>query len=102
MCCISAVERWISWLLELIRAVLKLEVFMSMVGIFVILRLQLLTFKHTNHLFLSPLTFKLFLTLVTFKYRDISNIRRTKSQNLNDSRLVLHLSLSNLLKPGVK
>ena len=35
-------------------------------------------------------------------YRKISNKRRTKSQNLNDSRLVLHLSLANLLKPGVK
>ena len=35
-------------------------------------------------------------------YRKISNIRRTKSQNLNDSRLVLQLSLSNPLKPGVK
>ena len=35
-------------------------------------------------------------------YRKISNIRRTKFQNLNDSRLVLHLSLPNLLKPGVK
>ena len=35
-------------------------------------------------------------------YRKLSNIRRTKSQNLNDSRLVLHLSLPNLLKPCVK
>ena len=35
-------------------------------------------------------------------YRKLSNIRRTKSQNLNDSRLVLHLSSPNLLKPGVK
>ena len=35
-------------------------------------------------------------------YRKLSNIRRTKSQNLNDSRLVLHLSLRNLLKPGVE
>ena len=35
-------------------------------------------------------------------YRKISNIRRTKFQNLNDSRLVLHLSLPNLLKQGVK
>ena len=37
-------------------------------------------------------------------YRKICNIRRTKSQNLNDSRLVLPLSLPlpNLLKPGVK
>ena len=36
------------------------------------------------------------------KYRKISNIRRTKSQNLNVSRLVLQLSLSNPMKPGVK
>ena len=35
-------------------------------------------------------------------YRKITNIRRTKSQNLNDSRLVLQLSLSNPLKPGLK
>ena len=35
-------------------------------------------------------------------YRKISNISRTKSKNSNDSRLVLHLSLPNLLKPGVK
>ena len=40
--------------------------------------------------------------LVLIKYRKLSNISRTKSQNLNDSCLVLHLSLSNLLKPGVK
>ena len=36
------------------------------------------------------------------KYRQISNTIRTKSQNLNVSRLVLHLSLPNLLKPCVK
>ena len=30
------------------------------------------------------------------------NIRRTKSQHLNDSHLVLQLSLSNPLKPSVK
>ena len=35
-------------------------------------------------------------------YRKVSNIRRTKSQNWNDSHLVLKLSLSNPLKPGVK
>ena len=35
-------------------------------------------------------------------YHKISNIRRTESQNLNDFRLVLHLSMSNLLKPAVK
>ena len=34
-------------------------------------------------------------------YRQVSNIRRTKSQNLNVSCLVLQLSLHNLLKPGV-
>ena len=36
------------------------------------------------------------------RYHKTSNIRCTKSQNLNDSRLVLQLSLPNLLKPGVK
>ena len=35
-------------------------------------------------------------------YRKVSNIRRTKCQNLNDSRLVLQLSLPNPLKPSVK
>ena len=35
-------------------------------------------------------------------YREISGITRTKSKNLNDSRLVLQLSLPNQLKPGVK
>ena len=35
-------------------------------------------------------------------YRKLSNIRRTKSQNLNDSHLVLKSSLPNPLKPGVK
>ena len=35
-------------------------------------------------------------------YRETSNIRRTKHQNLNISRFVLQLSLPNPLKPGVK
>ena len=35
-------------------------------------------------------------------YRKISNTRRTQSQNINVSRLVLQLSLPNPLKPGVK
>ena len=35
-------------------------------------------------------------------YNKISNVRHNESQNLNDSRLVLHLSLPNLLKLGVK
>ena len=37
-----------------------------------------------------------------YTYRKVSNIRCTKSPNLNDSRLVLQLSLSNILKPGIK
>ena len=37
-----------------------------------------------------------------FKYRQLSNIRRAKSENLNVSRLVLQLSLSSPLKLGVK
>ena len=40
--------------------------------------------------------------LMTRTCRKVSNIRRTKSRNFNDSRLVLQLSLSNLLEPGVK
>ena len=39
---------------------------------------------------------------MVFIYRQISNIRLTKSQNLPDSRLVLQLSFPNPLKPGVK
>ena len=35
-------------------------------------------------------------------YRQTSNIRHNKYQNLNVSRLVLQLSLTNALKPGVK
>ena len=35
-------------------------------------------------------------------YRKTSCISRTKSQNLNTSRLVMQLSLPNSLKPGVK
>ena len=35
-------------------------------------------------------------------YRKLSNIRCTKSQNLNDSHLVLKSSLANVLKPSVK
>ena len=35
-------------------------------------------------------------------YRQNSNLRRTKPQNSNVSRLVLQLSLYNLLKPCVK
>ena len=35
-------------------------------------------------------------------YRQTSNISGTRSQNLNNSRLVLQLSLHNPLKPGVK
>ena len=44
----------------------------------------------------------LFYTTHIFIYRKISNIRHTKSPNLNDSHLVLKSSLPNPLKPGVK
>ena len=37
----------------------------------------------------------------TWNNRQVSNIRRTKSQHLKDSRTVLRLSLPNLLKPDV-
>ena len=35
-------------------------------------------------------------------YRQFSNIRRTQSQNITVSRLVLQLSLPNPMKSGVK
>ena len=35
-------------------------------------------------------------------YPNISNIRRTKSQNFNDSNLAVQLALSNPLKQGIK
>ena len=35
-------------------------------------------------------------------YRAISNVSRTKSENLSDCRLVLLLPLANPLTPGVK
>ena len=35
-------------------------------------------------------------------YRKVSNIRRTKCQKFNDSRLVFQLSLPNPLKPSVR
>ena len=41
-------------------------------------------------------------TTVKNNYRKGCNIRRTKFQNLNDSRPVLQLSLPNLLKPCIK
>ena len=37
-----------------------------------------------------------------YNYRQMYNISRTPNQNLNDSRLTLHLPLPNSLKPGVK
>ena len=39
---------------------------------------------------------------LTPNYRKVSSIRCTKSQNLNDSRLVLQLSVPNPLKPSFK
>ena len=39
---------------------------------------------------------------VIWDYRHVPNIRRTKSQHLKDSRIVLRLSLPNPLKPDVK
>ena len=60
-----------------------------------------------KYIFVQQASIKVFTALfdierINLNYREISNIRRTKIKNLNDSRLVLHLSLPNLLKPGVK
>ena len=40
--------------------------------------------------------------MLTAIYRQVSNIRRIKSQNWNVSSLVLQLSLPNPLEPGVR
>ena len=37
-----------------------------------------------------------FLVKLLSDYRKISNLRHTQSQNLNDSRLLLHLSYPNI------
>ena len=42
------------------------------------------------------------INLFGYKYRQVSNIRRTKSQHLKNYRTVLRLSLPNPLKPGVQ
>ena len=47
--------------------------------------------KETNHCIYTA-----------FDYGEVSNIRRTESQNLKVPRLGLQLSLRNILKPGVK
>ena len=57
--------------------------------------------QHETAPFAEPITIVVVDASVS-TYREVSNIRRTKSQNLNASRLVLKLSLPNPLKPGVK
>ena len=42
------------------------------------------------------------LVRVALAYRKVSNIRRTKSPNLNVPRLVLQFYLPKLLMPGIK
>ena len=54
--------------------------------------MDVITHQYTNFSF----------TVVEVKYRQISNITRTQSPNINVSRLVLQLSLPNPMKPGVK
>ena len=63
----------------------------------VIVMLTCFGWSHFCHLFHS-----VSLHRKCLDYHRISNIRRTKSQNLNVSPLVLQLSLSNPFKPGVK
>ena len=52
---------------------------------------------------LQPVSYKQGYDMVFYvDYRKVSNIRRTESQYLNDSHLVLQSSLPNPMKPGVK
>ena len=60
-----------------------------------------ITLIHTLHYWINH-EYHLITSSVCTTYRKISNIRRTKSQNLNDFHFVLKSSLPNLLKPGVK
>ena len=46
--------------------------------------------------------YPLLICVMMVLYRQVSNIRRTKSQHLKDPRTVLRLSLPNPLKPDVK
>ena len=49
-----------------------------------------------------PVVIRVSSVILDHVYRKISNISRTKSPNLNVSRLVVQLSLPNQTKPGVK
>ena len=53
-------------------------------------------YRFSYLILVSRIAFKL------YKYRQIASKSHIKSQNLNASRLVLHLSLPNQFKPGVK
>ena len=55
-----------------------------------------------NKLFLENLSSYLNETPAEVYYREISTIRHPKFQNLNVFRLVLQLSLPNLLTTGIK
>ena len=59
--------------------------------------------KYTTYCFMRDVISDLYISFNgNFNNRKIFNMRRTKSQKLNGSRLVLQLLLSNPLKPGVK
>ena len=58
-------------------------------------------FKYKFHAYIDCNLVIMYLQM-SYIYCKISNIRQTKSQKLNDSRLVLQLSLPNPLKQGVK
>ena len=64
------------------------------------------THKITNHCGVRLMDYKrrycLVLLFTEDDYRQVSNIRRTKSQLLKDSRTVLRLSLPNPLKLDIK
>ena len=64
--------------------------------------LETLIPRFINEIYYQVLNWPWHIEDFDLKYRKISNIRRTKSQNLTDSPLVLRSSLSNPLKPGIK
>ena len=58
--------------------------------------------SHAGFLYLQTSTLVERFDINKCVYRQIFNIRRTKSQNLDASRLVLQFPLCNILKPDVK
>ena len=91
---------WLSvWLIPIFIRYFSLTLYTSLYS-------HIINIRRTKSLNLNWLSIPVFCSIhitITFqRYRQTSSIKGTKSQNLNVSRLVLHISLPNPLEPGVK